>query len=210
MYLFIALLAEITLSFSVNAQNTDPTYRHQVQVGYGLNIFNRNYTTRHAEDIKIKLPNDNLLFRPIRNDIQTNVSSINLYYHFKTKKNVSIGVSFITDFYKRTYQTLHNDLVYSVKDLAQVYTLMPNFYYHYLNRKTVRMYFGAEIGMMYFTRRIEEVNYRFDSNETSKILPTFNITPIGIRLKYKLSPYFQVNIGSRGWVEGGLSYQFGK
>lgn len=195
---------------SLYSQEITPEYKHQIQVGYGYNMFNRVYTGLFTDEVQIKLSNDHVFLRSIRNEKETVISSFNFYYHVRIKERGSLGISFITDFYKRTYETPYKEKLYSVKDMAQSYTFMPNLYYYYLNDKTVRLYFGVELGVMYFRRRVKEINYQYDSNTTSKFLPVFNITPIGMRLKYRFSPYIQVNIGSRGWIEGGLSYQFGQ
>ncbi len=197
----LVLLSFFTLSSS-KAQETSEIYNHQVQIGYGYNTFNRVYaglwiSIENAEDITSGGNGS------IENMQESKFSSLNLSYNRPFKKRGSWGVSFTSGFYNLTYDKIENGNTLQKKQFTQIYTLTPNIYFHYLQKKTVQMYFGGELGLLFYS-----IKSKNDKDRYSKVIPVFNICPIGIRLKYKLSPYLQANIGSRGWIEGGVSYQF--
>ena len=189
------------------AQETSQSYKHQVQIGYGYNTFNRIYAglwilIEDAGEI------ENGENGSIKNEQESKFSSLNLSYNRPFKERGSWGASFTAGYYKLNYDLTENKNYSHRKQLTQIYTLTPSLYFHYLRNKTLQMYFGAEAGILYYKAKAYDTELDEQVGNYHKIIPVFNITPIGMRLKYKFSPYIQVNIGSRGWVEAGLSYQF--
>jgi hypothetical protein len=189
------------------AQETSPSYKNQIQLGFGYNTFNKIYaelwiSVENAEDIE---SGEN---GSIKNMQESKFSSLNLSYNRPFKGRGSWGASFTAGYYKLNYDRSESGNFSHKKQLTQIYTLTPSLYFHYLRNKTVQMYFGVEAGILYYKAKAYDTELDEQVGNYHKIIPVFNITPIGMRLKYKFSPYIQVNIGSRGWVEAGLSYQF--
>lgn len=202
--LIIISLGVLSIS---QAQETSPSYKNQIQLGYGYNTFNKIYaglwiSVENAEDIE---SGEN---GSIKNMQESKFSSLNLSYNHPFKERGSWGASFTAGYYKLNYDLTENKNYSHRKQLTQIYTLTPSLYFHYLRNKTLQMYFGAEAGILYYKAKAYDTELDEQVGNYHKIIPVFNITPIGMRLKYKFSPYIQVNIGSRGWVEAGLSYQF--
>ena len=85
---------------------------------------------------------------------------------------------------------------------------MANAYYHYLKKTNwVDLYLGGDFGfMMMHSKTIDTENKKKERSVQPNL--SFNICPFGIRLKTRVSPYLQANIGSRGWVEGGIAFDF--
>ncbi|MCO5232529.1 MAG: hypothetical protein LC105_09010 [Chitinophagales bacterium] len=197
------------LATSLYAQESTSEHKHQVQVGYGYNTFNKIYAglwglIENAENIESSENGS------IKNEQESKFSSLILSYSHPFKERGSWGVSFTTGYYKLNYDVLENGKYSHRKQFTQIYTLTPNLYFHYLRNKTVQMYFGAEVGLLYYNVKAHDTDLGEQTGSYHKIIPVFNIAPIGMRLKYRFSPYIQLNFGSRGWVEGGLSYQFGQ
>lgn len=193
----------VIISISL-AQETKSQYKNQFQIGYGYNSFNRIYAALWIiiENVESIESGEN---GSIKNDQEKKFSSLNLAYSRPYKERGTWGISFTSGFYNLTYDKIENGNTFHKKQFTQIYTLTPNLYFHYLQKKTVQMYFGGELGLLLYSVKSKNEEGRYN-----KVIPVFNICPIGIRLKYKLSPYLQANIGSRGWVEAGISYQFNK
>lgn len=189
-------------------ENTSIHGKHTLKVGYAYNTFNRVFSGLLIDFSTIETPSEFQNIRIIKNEKRLMLSSINLSYEYQLKDRLTVGLSLTTDIYKRTFQTPYKDSIFSIKEMNQVYNVMPNVYFHYLKSKRVDMYLGADVGVMLMFSKAEESNYNYGNEKNFKIVPTFNLCPIGVRLKYKVSPYLQVNFGSRGWIEGGLSYKF--
>lgn len=197
------------LSSPLYSQERISEYNHQIQIGYGYNSFNRIYAglwmlTENAGTIHSGKNGS------IKNMQESNFSSLNLSYNHPLKEKGSWGASFTAGYYKLNYDLEEGESYTHRRQLTQLYTLTPNIYFHYLRSRTVQMYLGVEAGLLYYKAKAHDTYSNEQTGSYNKIVPVFNITPFGMRLKYKISPYFQVNIGSRGWIEGGLSYQFGK
>lgn len=67
--------------------------------------------------------------------------------------------------------------------------------------KKFKLYSGAGVGMMF-------TNFENNSLKNSDSNFAFNITPIGFRYGNKLGVFLESNIGTKGFVQGGISYQF--
>ena len=208
--LLTTIATVLVFLFSAYSKEISPKYKHIVQVGYGYNHFNLIYPIIFYGSTDWEAFDTKNTVRPVWDEKMLAISSVNFHYHVRIKERGSFGLTATTDFYRRTYGTVSQDSVLAMKESLQIFTLMPNLYYHYLNNKTVRLYFGIEAGLMLLRVKNSESNYRQTYDKGIAIIPTFNFSPFGLRLKYKVSPYFQLNIGSRRWIEVGVSYQFGQ
>lgn len=74
--------------------------------------------------------------------------------------------------------------------------------YKWLNpSKKFNFYSGAGIGASFG-------NFKDNRGDSDGIIFAFNVTPIGLRYGSDLSFFIETNIGVRGFLQGGISYQF--
>ncbi|HUH73968.1 MAG TPA: hypothetical protein VLZ75_06120 [Chitinophagales bacterium] len=199
----------VVVSSDLHSEETSAVYNNQIQLGIGYNTFNKIYSglwilTENADNIYSGENRSEINFK------ERNVSSFNLSYSRPFKERGTWGASFTSGFYKLNYDLKENEIYSPRKQITQIYTLTPNLYFHYLQNKTIQLYFGVELGLLFYSAKAFDNELNQQIGQYNKIIPVFNISPIGMRLKYKFSPYVQANIGARGWIEGGVSYNFGQ
>lgn len=202
--LFLAIYSSNTLA-GTDSLNIY-TSKYKVKVGYAYNTFNRIIGGMFAKENISQLPSENPYFKIIYNQKERNITSLNASIDIAIKPRLTIGGTITGEFFMRSYNTDYKDTIFSVSESAKIFTLMPNAYFHYMKHKYIDLYLGGEIGIMIIGSENIELNYNYYYDKKISVLPTINFCPIGIQLKTVVSPYLQVNIGSRGWVEGGLVY----
>lgn len=74
-------------------------------------------------------------------------------------------------------------------------------YYWSKPENKFKMYSGAGIGLLF-------TNFENDEARNSKSIFAFNITPFGVRYGEKFGVFLESNIGTKGFVQGGVSYKF--
>lgn len=206
-FLLLLIIGLFSYSFSKTNYVAKYTYKNKVKIGYAYNTFNHKILApKILAPTYIDLPSTNPNVVTLKNTKQFKISSINLAFEHSVKPKLAVGGSFVTEVYKKSYHIPYKDSVFAVKELTQYHAIMASIYFHYLDHHLIDIYLGTDFGILLMLSKTVETNYNFASDRSSKLLPTLNFCPIGIQLKTVISPYLQVNIGGRGWIEGGLVY----
>lgn len=207
-YCLLFLLFGLSFSFSFSRTNYFSKYtsKNKIKIGYAYNTFNNILAKRLLANTDVLLPSNNPTFRQIDNEQQFKLGSINLAFEHRVKPKLAVGAAFTTEFQTRTYTTPYKDSVFALRTFKQYYAFMPCIYFHYLEHNLIDLYLGTDFGLLLLMSKTAETNYDYGNDRSSKLLPTLNFCPFGIQLKTVVSPYLQFNIGSRGWIEGGIVF----
>lgn len=217
----IILIATFLLSGKLTAQDkiepiTNSNYKHHINIGYSWNLFNYLVVGLTGINNGIYDSKKDSYFYPFKEfgdyDFlkQKRLNTLVIGYSKSTKKNpnVNFGFSGTIDIFKDfgTYALESNTI--NTTQTTQAYSMMANAYYHYLKKsKWVDLYLGGDFGIMMIHSKTKDIDNDIKDGNT-KAFPIGSFCPFGIRLKTRVSPYLQANIGSRGWVEGGIAFDF--
>lgn len=197
------------LNQELKAQDSLVAYKHQVQVGYTLDMLTYIYADAFVSSKDIYLYHSG----PGRNNKvgynrEYGYATIVISYSHTFKDRGACGFAATSQFRKTNYDYLGDGKISRRVQKEQHYTFTPNLYFNYLQSTIVQMYLGVDVGILYYTAIVYDETGSLLGSRYNKLMPYFNICPIGLRLKYKFSPYVQANLGSRGFLEGGFSYRF--
>ena len=216
----LILITFLFLSTTISAQDTTktkeiPKFQHHINIGYSYNAWNQLFLF-FSQLGGFGEYNQGGYFYNLDSIGDYNrvkdwkINSLNFAYNFTPKKTprCTFGISGVIDVYKRFGYYTVEDKNLNVTNTEVVYNIMANAYYHYLKKTNwVDLYLGGDFGfMMMHSKTIDTENKKKESSVQPNL--SFNICPFGIRLKTRVSPYLQANIGSRGWVEGGIAFDF--
>jgi len=186
------------------------TSQHKVKLGWSYNPFNRLYIG--LKTISLNDYDKNNGFNTgfsglyyVDKNFKRNVGSILVEYNRNKLKRLNIGIVAGIDIFKSSDIYQRNDTLFTIHGNTIAFSFMPNAYFHYLKHRLLDLYLGGEVGCLIIREKLTNEQTRTSVQEVG-FLPTINFCPFGIQLKTVVSPYLQVNIGSRGWVEGGLVY----
>jgi hypothetical protein len=217
----LLLISAIFLCSSISAQDSTtfkkvPTFKHNINIGYSYNSWNPLWIgltgfSNGLYDYKETGYFYYLKTNGVRDLIkEKRINSINFGYSASPKrfKVCKFGISGTFDFYKNFENYIINDNTIYTTTTTLAYTIMANAYYHYLKKsKWVDLYLGGDFGIMMIHAKTKDIDNDIKDGNT-KVYPMGSFCPFGIRLKTRVSPYLQANIGSRGWVEGGIAFDF--
>jgi hypothetical protein len=180
------------------------TSKNQIKIGYSYNPINKLYIG--ITTISLNKKNENASFSNLKlkkSVYEKNVGSIIFEYNRRIKKRFNFGVVMFVDLYNGKDLYSRNDSTFTIQNKTKGITIMPTAYFHYMKHKLIDLYLGGGLGMIIVNEQIINETTNGKLSETS-ILPAFNFCPLGIKLKTIVSPYLEVNIGTRGWIEGGV------
>lgn len=199
----------LVLNLDLKAQDSLTVNKHQVQIGYTLDMLNDFYAQAFVSSKNVYLYHKG----PGRNNkaefkSENGYSALVVSYSHTFNKRGALGIAMTSQFRKTHYNYLGDGQKSPRVQKEQIYTFTPNIYFNYLQSTIVQLYLGIDIGVLYYTAIVNDEMGNRIANRYNKWMPYFNICPIGLRLKHKFSPYVQANLGSRGFLEGGFSYRF--
>lgn len=150
-------------------------------------------------------PGDGLAFA-FRN---TPVFSFN--YHYRLTKWLWVGAMVNYAYYKdHTDFPFHTNASYTQRTINCL-TLMPELRFSYLNRPHVTLYSAVAAGAsLFFGKQYNARNYGdFSWEKISKVYPSCQLTAFGVRAGGEhLFGSFELGVGMKGFVSGGIGYAF--
>lgn len=215
--LIFGILFLTSASFSGFSQENNTLYKHDTKIGIGYPGFYRvvlalssfNNSTRYKPLLDLPFVNSdgNIIFPEDKKSVD--LPEFIVSYNYALKKGLNIGSVIMYSSSQTSYQKEYNNLLYQVKEKDSYTSIIPNLYYYYLKKsKLIDLYIGADIGILLLTHTSREYKVLNQKKKNTEVIPSINICPFGIQLKTKVSPYLQVNLGSRGIVEGGINFKF--
>lgn len=218
----LILIVILFLSTKLIAQETNEIpissnkYNHHFNVGYSWNRFNyltvgliSTFNDRFSFDEESYFYPyiENTKYNSIK---QKRVNSIVFGYSKSSKRypKTTFGISGTFDLYKDFGTFTLEDKTINPIQTTQAYSLMANAYYHYLKKsKWIDLYLGGDFGMMIIRVKTTDTDNDIKESKT-KGIPMGSFCPFGMQLKTRVAPYLQLNLGSRGFLEGGIVANF--
>ncbi|MBK6338667.1 MAG: hypothetical protein IPF63_03450 [Bacteroidetes bacterium] len=218
----LILIAILILSTKLIAQETNEIstssnkYNHHFNIGYSWNRFNPLLLGLMGINNGMYDYNSDSYFYPYKENgkynfiKQKNINSFVFGYSKSSKRyqKATFGITGTFDLYKEFYTYSLEGNTINTTQTTQAYSVMANAYYHYLKKsKWVDLYFGGDFGMMLIRVKTKDTDNNISESKT-KGIPMGSFCPFGIQLKTRVAPYLQMNIGSRGMIEGGIVANF--
>lgn len=218
----LILIATLFLCSSLSAQEsientpTSSNFKHHINVGYSYNLFNHLVIGLMGINNGMYDYNSDSYFYPYKENgkynfiKQKNINSFVFGYSKSSKRyqKATFGITGTFDLYKEFYTYSLEGNTINTTQTTQAYSVMANAYYHYLKKsKWVDLYFGGDFGMMLIHVNTKDTDNNISESKT-KGIPMGSFCPFGIQLKTRVAPYLQMNIGSRGMIEGGIVANF--
>lgn len=204
------------LFLNINANSLANKKNNEINLGVGvLSIYDLVYGVGKAftlnsykSNINLPFGDDGIITLP-SNNINGYIPTIGLNYKRKFQNGVILGGIVLYSKHSDRYQYEFEEKLYIVKESYNYIHLAPGIYYHYLKKsKKIELYLGAELGLLIIHQNSKETNILKQSSSNTSTFFSFNLTPFGIQLKTKVSPYLQLNLGGRGIIEGGVNFKF--
>ncbi len=104
-----------------------------------------------------------------------------------------------------SFQYYREDVEHLYDFSCQVSTLAIELKRLYVNKKYVNLYGFIGIGGRYYTEKISVPDYK---NALKPYSINTQWTPIGISVGNTISAFFELGIGYKGFINGGLNYKF--
>lgn len=127
-------------------------------------------------------------------------------YHFNNIVSLGIDVGYQNSIREYTLSPNNNsEPDIHRKKITQLFLIMPAADFTYLNKRIVKLYGGAALGIA-----IGAVKNTYSGGKTKEehamgYLPAFQLTPFGIRVGKEVAGYFEVGLGYKGFLTLGLS-----
>lgn len=136
------------------------------------------------------------------------IPHLGLGYRYHLNDVVSLGVDIGYQNSRREYtlsSKSNNKSDVHRKKTTQLFLIMPAADFTYLNKKIVKLYGGAAVGVAIGAAKNTYSGGQEKEEKSMGYLPAFQLTPFGIRVGKQVAGYFEVGLGYQGFLTLGLS-----
>ncbi|MBP6323396.1 MAG: hypothetical protein KA322_00060 [Chitinophagales bacterium] len=203
----IVFIPNVIAKTKYSKYDSIPFKTHELSVNYGFASF---------EQLVVVFGNTinplNLFLYPLQPNQERKyklIAPASLTYKYYLKPKVAFTAKAYYSFLKyNVHNTDSGEYVNDFTDKYHFFGLIVGTEYHYLNKKNVQLYLGADFGFSL----IQQTQYDYNNSVSKKYkidgFFAFQTTLFGIRFGNKFGGFAEAGFGSLGILNLGLSYKF--
>jgi len=186
----------ILLLFSVKlVRSQERKYIHEVELGMGLFSFNQVlqfFTQAVGEELDNAKP----------------IGEFRLAYRYNITEKFGLGAMTSFSCLKGDRTRKYHIKIGDYK--GYYYTFALEFDYKFINNKNFKLYSLAGIGLAYCHEilKLDTGEVIKDDLLSNDIIPSFQLTPIGLKFGQKIGGFLEIGFGYRGIITGGAFMRF--